>query len=72
MVDAVAAPHLSVRPADGALEAEPELIERLDLGDGVLPIRTGIEFGPTCGIGGTLDGWQPGPDPRFDCGVGRP
>ena len=72
MADAIAAPHLSVRPADGTLEAEPELIERLDLGDGVLPIRTGIEFGPTSGIGGTLDGWQPGPDPRFDSGVARP
>ncbi|HVU77598.1 MAG TPA: gamma-glutamyltransferase [Gaiellaceae bacterium] len=71
MADAIAAPHLSVRPADGALEAEPELIEQLDVGEGALPIRTGIEFGPTSGIGGSLDGWQPGPDPRFDSGVAR-
>jgi gamma-glutamyltranspeptidase/glutathione hydrolase len=67
--DAIAAPHLSVRPADGTLEAEPELLERLGLEASGLAIHTGIEFGPTSGIGTTREGWASGADPRFDSGV---
>jgi gamma-glutamyltranspeptidase/glutathione hydrolase len=71
IADAIAAPHLSVRPADGAIEAEPELLERLGLAHRGLAIRAGFEFGPTSGIGTAPDGWAAGPDLRFESGVAR-
>jgi gamma-glutamyltranspeptidase / glutathione hydrolase len=71
MADAIAAPHLSVRAVDGALEAEPELLQHLGIDETGLPLIAGQAFGATCGITRTTDGWIPGPDPRFETGVAR-
>jgi gamma-glutamyltranspeptidase / glutathione hydrolase len=71
MAAAIAAPHLSVRAIDGALEAEPELLQRLGVDETGLPIVAGEAFGATCGITQTTGGWIAGPDPRFETGVAR-
>jgi gamma-glutamyltranspeptidase / glutathione hydrolase len=63
---AIAAPRLSVSPLDGVLEAEAELIERLGLEQQATVMRAAVEFGPTCGIGGSEAGWTPGADARFE------
>jgi gamma-glutamyltranspeptidase len=63
---ALAAPHLSVRALDGALEAEPELLEVAGRG-----FELGLsDFGPASGITRTAGGCIPATDPRFDSGVG--
>ena len=62
---ALAAPHLSVRALDGALEVEPELLEAAGHG---LPIGTS-EFGPAAGITWMEDRCVAAIDPRFETGV---
>jgi hypothetical protein len=65
----VAAPHLSVRAADGRLEVEPGLPLDDDLADGSLTLGE-RDFGPICGItrmpGGAL---EPVRDERFESGL---
>jgi gamma-glutamyltranspeptidase / glutathione hydrolase len=62
---AIAAPHLSVRPLDGTLEGEPDLLE---LAGGGSPIGPG-DFGPASGVTRAAGGLVPAGDPRFDPGV---
>src|SRR5439155_4369666 len=65
LTEALAAPHLSVRALDGALEAEPALLETAGRG-----IALGEDdFGPAAGITWTAEGCVPAVDPRFDSGV---
>jgi gamma-glutamyltranspeptidase/glutathione hydrolase len=70
IAEAIASPHLSVRPADGALEAEAELLALMDDEDG-LPLVAATSFGTTCGITVTSAGAIPGPDHRFEYGLAR-
>jgi gamma-glutamyltranspeptidase / glutathione hydrolase len=65
---ALAAPHLSVRPLDGVLEVEPELLEVAGAGQ----ILERADFGPASGITRTAEGFVPAVDPRFDSGVAFP
>jgi gamma-glutamyltranspeptidase/glutathione hydrolase len=62
---ALAAPHLSVRPLEGALEAEPQVLE---VAGDAQPLGS-RDFGPASGITRTVDGLVPAVDPRFDSGV---
>jgi gamma-glutamyltranspeptidase/glutathione hydrolase len=70
IADAIAAPHLCVRPDDGTLEAEPDLLARLGDDDTeTSPILAGVGFGTTCGITCASDRTMPGADHRFEGGV---
>lgn len=71
IADAIAAPHLAVRPVDGALEAEAELLALLDAEENCLPLVAAVSFGTTCGITTTSAGAIPGPDHRFEYGLAR-
>jgi gamma-glutamyltranspeptidase / glutathione hydrolase len=64
----LAAPHLSVRPLDGVLEAEPELLRVAGAGQ----VLGSGDFGPASGITRTADALEPAVDPRFDSGVAFP
>jgi gamma-glutamyltranspeptidase/glutathione hydrolase len=63
--EAISAPHLSVRASDGALEAEPKLLEAVG---GGIPLGQ-EDFGPAAGITRTARGCVAAVDPRFDSGV---
>jgi gamma-glutamyltranspeptidase/glutathione hydrolase len=66
---AIAAPHLSVRAADGALEVERGLPLDADLAAGSLTLGD-RDFGPICGITRTPHGGLVGvPDRRFEYGL---
>lgn len=70
LTEAIAAPHLSVRPTDGALQGEAVLLE--SLGRPGLPIGPG-DFGAATGVtvqpaGGPVAGL----DPRFDAAAAAP
>jgi gamma-glutamyltranspeptidase len=70
LTEAIAAPHLSVRPTDGALQGEAVLLE--SLGRPGLPIGPG-DFGAATGVtvqpaGGLVAGL----DPRFDAAAAAP
>jgi hypothetical protein len=67
MAEAIAAPHLSIRVADGQLQCEAPLLARLE--PGVSEPLDG--FGPTCGITQIPGGSIPGGDPRFETGFTR-
>jgi gamma-glutamyltranspeptidase/glutathione hydrolase len=62
---ALAAPHLTVRALDGALEAEPELLKVAGRGLELGP----HDFGPASGITLAAGGAVAATDPRFDSGV---
>src|SRR5205823_1026574 len=62
---ALASPHLSVRPLDGLLEAEPQLLEVAGAGH----VLGSGDFGPASGITRIADRLVPAVDPRFDSGV---
>jgi gamma-glutamyltranspeptidase/glutathione hydrolase len=65
LADALAAPHVSVRALERALEVEPELLETAGRG---LPM--GIrDYGPTAGLTRTAGGCVAAVDPRFTTGV---
>lgn len=70
IAEAIAAPHLCVRPVDGALEAEEELLALLG-DDAGFPLVAATSFGTTCGITVTSAGAAPGPDHRFEYGLAR-
>jgi gamma-glutamyltranspeptidase/glutathione hydrolase len=63
--EAIAAPHLAVRAADGALWGEPEVLETAGHGE---PIAPG-DFGPAAGISRVDGRLLPAADPRFAVGV---
>jgi gamma-glutamyltranspeptidase / glutathione hydrolase len=66
---AVAAPHLSVRAADGMLEVEPGLLLDDDIAEGSLTLGD-RDFGPICGITQMPHGGVVGaPDHRFENGL---
>jgi gamma-glutamyltranspeptidase / glutathione hydrolase len=67
--DALAAPHLAIRVADGELEVEPALA-RFAHPD-VKPLQAGDGFGPALGITRLPDEWAPALDPRFERGLAR-
>jgi gamma-glutamyltranspeptidase/glutathione hydrolase len=69
LADALAAPHLAIRVADGELEVEPELA-RFARPD-AKPLRPGDGFGPALGITRLAGEWAPGLDPRFERGLAR-
>jgi gamma-glutamyltranspeptidase / glutathione hydrolase len=68
---AIAAPHLCVRPSDGTLEAEPELLQALGLAETALAMVAGVGFGATSGVTWTDGALLPGADHRFESGVAR-
>jgi gamma-glutamyltranspeptidase/glutathione hydrolase len=65
--EAIAAPHLAVRAADGALWGEPEVLETAGHGE---PIAPG-DFGPAAGITRVDGRLVPAVDPRFAVGISR-
>jgi gamma-glutamyltranspeptidase len=65
--EAIAAPHLSVQPADGRLELEGELAAQA-AAEGALTIAAG-DFGPAYGITRAGGGYLPGVDRRFESGL---
>jgi gamma-glutamyltranspeptidase / glutathione hydrolase len=67
--DALAAPHLAIRVADGELEVEPPLA-RFARAD-VKPLQAGDGFGPAFGITRLPGEWAPALDPRFEHGLAR-
>ncbi|HEY8647182.1 MAG TPA: gamma-glutamyltransferase, partial [Gaiellaceae bacterium] len=67
--DALAAPHLAIRVADGELEVEPALA-RFARPD-VKPLQPGDGFGPALGMTRLPDEWAPALDPRFELGLAR-
>jgi gamma-glutamyltranspeptidase/glutathione hydrolase len=67
----IAAPHLSVRATDGVLEAEPELLQVMELDGTGRTLVAGVSFGATSGITHTPRGALAGADPRFESGVAR-
>lgn len=69
IAEAVARPHLCVRPVDGALEAERELLDLMEIDDPDVELIAARGFGTTCGITWTPGGAIPGPDERFEYGL---
>ena len=65
---AVAAPHISVRAADGKVEVEPELAAAGGPAEGALAL-TRRDFGPICGITRTAHGYLAAVDRRFESGL---
>lgn len=72
LAEAVAAPHLAVRPGDNMLEAEPPLLERAGAGTSWSTLKAGETFGPATGVTWTGDRAVAAPDPRFHTGVAAP
>jgi hypothetical protein len=69
LTEAIAAPHLAIRVADGELEVESELA-RFARPD-VKPLQAGDGFGPALGITRLPGEWSAAVDPRFEHGLAR-